>query len=94
MSTELPKSTTFETLGYFEDVCDAKTGVCLGTRRVTPRPGRVCGYHGQEEETMTAPFELTRGHKTVTVKASEKKPLRIRTTLQILCGKMLRSIHE
>lgn len=81
----------FEVMGYFEEVMDARTGKCLGTRRVDPDPARKCGYHGQREETATKPLVLQRGHKTITVFASAAKPLQVKTTLQILCGRMLDS---
>lgn len=85
-------STTFETLGHFEVVTDTTTGQILGTRNVTPAPGRVCGFHGKLEVVLTEPTVLTRGHKTVTVKASRKAPLRVTTELQITCGRLLKPV--
>ena len=80
----------FEVLGYFEDVVDVSTGKCLGTRKCAEQPGRILGYNGQQQQTMTAPFELERGHKTIIVKASKEKPMQIRTTYLRLCGKLIR----
>lgn len=84
----------FEHAGFFEEVMDARTGKCLGTRRVAGDENRPCGYHGQREETATAPLSLQRGHKTIVVPASKDKPLLIRTTQQIICGRMLVNIHS
>ena len=90
-----PTSTTFETLGWYEDVACERTGRILGTRAVTEKQarGRVCGYHGMRYETVTSPLTLQCGHKTKTFPATKERPLRIRTTLQILCGPLLPTIH-
>lgn len=72
----------FQNHGYFETVIDALTGRVLGLRYgVTPREGRVIGCNGQEDSTITEPMVLFRGPKRITVKASAKKPLRIRTII-------------
>lgn len=86
-------SAHFEVLGYFEDVFDLDAKKSLGTRKVlNPDPKRPCGFHGRMEETLTTPLILDRGHKQVVVPASPDKPLRIQTTLQKLCGRLLRPI--
>lgn len=86
---ELTPSGLFELKGYFEDVCDAASGKCLGTRTVpAPTDGRPCSYHGIREETVTSPLQLMRGHKAHTFFASPAKPLKIRTSLQIICGRI------
>ncbi len=79
--------------GYFEDVTDLATGKVLGTRTVEAQPERKCGYHGQREETVVSPLTLQRGHKTATFAASPAKPLRIRTTLYPICGRMIYEVH-
>lgn len=81
---------TFEHLGHFEEVFCQTTGRMLGTR-VVPDPGdRKLGYAGTMEDILvTAPLTLTRGHKTVTFPASPEKPLKVRTMLQVICGRLL-----
>lgn len=77
-----PGKEEFVQTGFFETIVDDATGKTLGTRHgVNPQPGRVTGYNGARSETHTKPFQLTCGHKTVTIKASEKKPVRVTTFL-------------
>ena len=83
----------FEYHGCFEDVFDLRTRTCLGTRKVAEQPGRAFGYAGRREEIVTEPLKLQRGHKEIVIKASKENPLHIQTTLQHICGRMLRNIH-
>lgn len=87
---EQPIKPLFENKGYFEDVTDLGTGKCLGTRLVpAPTDGRECGYHGQREEIVMKPMVLQRGHKEITVPCSPARPMTIRTTLYIVCGRLI-----
>lgn len=74
------QSGPFHEHGYFETVIEDLTGRVLGNRLdVTPEPGRVIGFNGQRIETWTANVTLNRGHRDIVVKASPKKPLKVRT---------------
>jgi hypothetical protein len=86
----LPQTHTphFETLGHFEELLNVKTGKVIGTRRVAVAD-RPYGYEGRTEYTLIAPIELLRGHKTVIVRASVKKPIHVRSMLQRLCGRTI-----
>lgn len=81
---------TFEHLGFYEDVYDLDEQRMLGTRPAQEQVGRPLGYAGNRRETVTVPLLLQRGHKQVVVKASPEKPLHIETTLQRLCGRMVK----
>jgi hypothetical protein len=81
-------STTFETLGWYEEVLDL-SGRTIGTRNVKRQQGRACGHSGMQEVTLTDPVTLQRGHKTYVLQASAAKPVKVLTILNIKCGRML-----
>lgn len=61
---------------------------CLGMRILEGNPeGRTLGFYGRQELTLTAPLVLKKGHREVTVKASDKKPLRVHTMLHMVEGR-------
>lgn len=73
--------------GFFETVTDVLTGKILGNRfGVTPERDREVGYNGERVETWTEPVTLERGHRSVLVSASVKKPVRVRTILFRVSG--------
>jgi hypothetical protein len=90
------QSDDFVTLGYFEELIelfpDGSTGQCVGTRfagNANWKPDRPIGYAGRAEHVMTKDFELQKGMKTVTIKASEAKPFRCVSYLQRTCGQKM-----
>lgn len=78
----------FDVKGYFEELYEYEKAEFLGTRRVE-FPNRALGSPGTIDISITEPVTLRRGAKEVTFKASPKKPLKCRSTLQILCGRQL-----
>lgn len=83
-----PATCPFEVHGFFEDWVDADTLKPMGSRMLPciEAPGPL-GSTGIKKWTLTEPVTLTKGFKTVTVKASRKKPRRVMTMTMILCGK-------
>jgi hypothetical protein len=84
----------FEILGYFEEIWDAKTRKCIGTRKVLLEvQDRRFGEPGERRVTLMHDIEMTVGHKTQILRASKNKPREIFTRLQPICGRMLKDIH-
>lgn len=85
----------FEFLGYFVEYYDLEFNRNLGIQVVRECPdGMLLGAIGAKEETLTVPIVLSKGHKTVTIKASKKRPLRVRKMVQLLCGRSLESLSD
>jgi hypothetical protein len=66
---------------FFRELIDTTSFKCYGTQllgeeEVQQALERFVGYYGRTERDFTAPFDIQRGHKIVTVKASTRKPLR------------------
>lgn len=80
-----PENLDFEFLGYFEEWHDMEFNKHLGTRRV-PCATQLLGAYGAKLITLTENIQLDKGHKTTVVKASKKKPMQVRVTLNLLCG--------
>lgn len=79
----------FQTAGYFATVMNKLTGRTLGDiLDVTPEPDRVIGFNGMKDEVWTKNVELTKGHRKVLIRASEKKPLKVQTIIFIKSGRM------
>lgn len=81
----------FEILGYFEEIWNEDTQKMVGTRSVAEQPGRECGYKGAQSFVITSPLTIQKGHKEFTIKASAKKPVRLRSTLNKICGRLIES---
>jgi hypothetical protein len=88
----------FETLGYFEELIKTlpvgSTGQCIGTRNVAGpewTPDRECGFKGRRSVCFMEPFTVSKGMKTVTIKASESKPWRGVSMLQRTCGRVVKA---
>lgn len=69
--------------GFFRELIDVESTKCYGTQRLTEaeieqNKDRYVGFYGGIERVFTAPFEVQRGHKIVTVKASPKNPITCR----------------
>lgn len=79
---------TFQELGYYEEIWDAKTRQCIGTRTVAAQPGRPCGMAGDQPITLTSSLVIRRGHKLHVVKATKDKPVELFTRLMIICGRV------
>lgn len=67
---------------FFRELIDTTSFKCYGTQRLTDEEvqqqaaaGRLVGYYGRLERVFTAPFDIQRGHRIVTVNASVRKPL-------------------
>lgn len=77
---------------FFEEFLIHEEGVwpkCLGIRLVDENPeNRTLGFDGRREFALTQPITLKKGHREVTYKASQKKPLHVRTMLQRLEGEL------
>lgn len=80
-----PDECPFEVLGFFEDIVDIETNKCYGHRRLEA-PTRPTGSDGMLEFTITEDLVLTKGHRTVVLKASPEKPRRVFGVIRILCG--------
>ena len=82
-------------LGFFEELITVSEPIrCLGTRRVPYEQGRKLGADGMREITITENFTLQRGHKEVAYKASPKKPLVVKTMVQMLNGRDFKETDE
>ena len=63
---------------FFVELIDTTTTKCYGIQTVPTEQvdrTRVIGAYGRRTRTFTAPFEVLRGHKLVSVRASAKKPV-------------------
>lgn len=70
-----------EHVGFFRELIDTTSFKCYGTQRLTAEEvqqaqERFVGYYGRLEREFTAPFDIQRGHKIVTVRASKRQPVR------------------
>jgi hypothetical protein len=66
---------------FFRELIDTSSFKCYGIQHLSAEEikqaqDRFAGYYGRAERTFTAPFDVQRGHKIVTVQASPKKPVR------------------
>ena len=74
---------------YFEEFIQMEPEIKgLGVRPVQEAGVRKLGVDGAQDATFTQPITLHRGHKLVTIRASLNRPLRVRTMLQKLEGKI------
>lgn len=60
---------------------------CIGSRRLPGLPDRPIGSPGMITITITEDQVLQSGHKTVKVRASQKRPIVCQATIQPICGK-------
>jgi hypothetical protein len=79
----------FKVLGHFEEIINADTGKCYGTRKIDSIPsGKILGYAGRTEHTFrrgdSIVVDKLNGPKTV--RFSEDARCYIIT--QAICGKM------
>jgi hypothetical protein len=80
---------TFECLGYFEEVFDTKRNKLLGVRDVE-KPDRPLGSPGMIDAVITAPITLRKGAGDVkTYRATPASPIHASLTLQMKCGRVL-----
>lgn len=81
----------FEVSGYYEDLVirSASGSLFLGSRTMPKPEGRLLGWDGAVNHTLTEPVQLRRGHKAVMVKASARKPIKCVGVAQALCGRKL-----
>jgi hypothetical protein len=82
-----PATYPYETFGLAEELTDDTTLKCVGIRRVA-KADRPLGSTGIRVFELTSNIEVKQGHKTVILKASPKKPLKVRGTLFPMCGKL------
>jgi len=68
---------------FFRELIDTSSFKCYGIQHLSAEEVkqaaaalRYVGYYGRIERTFTAPFDVQRGHKIVTVRASTKQPVR------------------
>jgi hypothetical protein len=66
---------------FFRELIDTTTFKCYGIQHLSAEEAkqaaeRFVGYYGRLEREFTAPFEVQRGHRLVTVPASRHKPVR------------------
>ena len=80
----------FEIHGYFESLFDLERNKALGTRKVELEPGRALGEDGAREIIIEADVELDRGPKKATFRASKSRPIRCKSVVYPLCGRILR----
>lgn len=63
---------------FFRELIDTTNFKCYGTQEVPPAdlsPTRVIGAYGRETRTFTRTFEVERGPKLVSVRASAARPV-------------------
>lgn len=82
-----PDDFPFEVHGFFEELLEPGTGKVIGSREI-PEPTRPLGSQGRIEFDITETLTLTKGLKTVTLKASPKKPKRVVGMIQAICGRV------
>ena len=80
--------TEFEYHGYFETLVDPVTGKVLGTRLLEVLGDRIVGEAGRAEFVYVKDFEVTRGHKTTTVRVGKGRTLI--SIINRLCGRIKR----
>jgi hypothetical protein len=66
---------------FFRELIDTSSFKCYGIQHLSEQEAlqaaeRFVGYYGRQEHVFTAPFDVQRGHRLVTVKASRQKPVR------------------
>ena len=66
---------------FFRELLDCKTIRCYGIQHLTQREvldqmSRLVGAYGEKQIEFKSPFDVQRGAKIITVKASKKKPIR------------------
>lgn len=66
---------------FFRELIDTSTFKCYGIQHLSQQETmlaaeRFVGYYGRTEREFTAPFQVQRGHKLVTISASKHKPVR------------------
>jgi len=78
----------FEVLGHFEEIINAETGKCYGTRQVPIQAGKRLGYDGRVEHTFrkgdSITVEKVNGPKTVRF----TEDARCYIITQATCGKI------
>jgi len=87
MSTEpfqTPENLPYEFLGYYEEWHDIIANKHLGICRVE-KADRLLGVQGAIEFKCTEAVPLMKGHKEYVFNAS-RRSIKVRVTLQILCG--------
>ena len=77
-----------ERKGHYEILAAAETNRFLGTRPVDP-DGRRVGPEGEIEVVLTEDTTLDRGTGTILVAASPERPLRCKSTINSLCGRLV-----
>lgn len=83
-----PEYLPYELLGYWEEFHDMQRNKYLGYRMVE-KADRLLGVQGALDLVLTSPIVLMKGAgKSYLLKASPKRPLKVRATLQILCGRL------
>lgn len=80
-----------ELIAYFEEFITNEPGLdprSLGVRVLeSNHDNRTLGAYGRRDLTLTENIELQKCFKTITIKASAKKPLKVFTMLQRLEGR-------
>lgn len=71
---------TKDNVEFFRELIDTTSVKCYGIQLLTAEEvkqdlDRFVGFYGQRVRTFTAPFDMQRGHKIVTINASKKKPI-------------------
>lgn len=81
-----PDECAFEVHGYFEEFIEREhPHRVLGWRRIETAT-RKLGFAGRIEVDLIENLTLTKGLKQVLIKASPKKPVRVWTMIQVVCG--------
>jgi hypothetical protein len=82
-----PDNLTDEWRGYFETLEEVSPYRYLGMRLMPELPiGRLPGANFCVDFDLKENLTLLKGHKQVIIKASPKRPLRVRSTIGILGG--------
>lgn len=86
---------TFEYHGYFEALHDVERNKMLGTRKLDAIPaGRSLGNSNAVEVILTERVVLSRGTKDIVIFASKRRPIRCISSINPICGRMIRPIHS
>ena len=81
-----PDTCPFEAVGFYEELIDVETAKVHGWR-IVKEPTRPIGSDGRVQLTLVEPTTLLKGTREVVVKASSKRPIKVWSMFQVICGK-------
>lgn len=85
----------FECLGFYQNIATPVPGGGwreLGTEDIDYPGTRGFGAASIRERVLTSPLPLTKGHRSIVVKASPQKPVSLRLIAFVKSGRRLRDV--